>query len=95
MIIVEGLDADGTSEPVALADDADSAGAVGTLYIIGDLGGGTLQLEASPVASGDVWADVDGGDFTVEAAYSLQINAKRLRVTLASSTAADVTVYYE
>lgn len=89
------ITADGTGAAVALPDDVRTVGKVGTLYIIGSLGGGTITIEASPVASGDVWQMIDNGAFTAEAVVSLQITAKRLRVIMAGSTAPSVNVYYE
>ena len=69
-----------------------SAGDI-NLYVSGDLGGGTLTIEALDPGGNTVL--VDGGTITATGLYLIEAGSFKGRATLAGSTGADVNVYIE
>jgi len=64
------------------------------LYVVGDLGGGTLTIEAL-APDGFSVVPVDGGAVTAAGMFLLEAASFAGRATLSGATAPDVSVYIE
>lgn len=83
--LFHGQAADGTSAPVVI-----DHGRPFNVIVQGDLGGGTLTVEA---VTPDGAVPLEGGDFTAEGMRVIDADNFTLQVTLASSTNPDLNVW--